>query len=74
MAAAGVSSSSTRKSIHLSSEKRVEIISKSKDNPAIGVRALAEIFSCSKTQIATILKQKESILASYESNASTSII
>ena len=33
---------------------------------------MADIFSCSKTQIAAILKQKESILASYESNASTS--
>ena len=72
MAAAEVSSSSTRKRTHLSLEKKVEIISKSKDNPGIGVRALADIFSCSKTQIAAILKQKESILASYESNASIS--
>ena len=66
MAAAGVSSSSTRKRTHLSLEKKVEIVSKPKDNPGIGMRALADIFSCS------ILKQKESILASYESNASTS--
>ena len=69
---AGVSSSSTRKRTHLSLEKKVENISKSKDNPGIGVRALADIFSCSKTQIAAILKQKESILASYESSASIS--
>ena len=49
MAEAGVSSSSIRKRIHLSLEKKVEIISKSKDNPGIGVRALADSFSCSKT-------------------------
>ena len=72
MAAAEVSSSSNRKRTHLSLEKKVEIISKSKTNPGIGVRVLADIFSCSKTQIAAILKQKESILSSYESNASTS--
>ena len=35
-AQAGVSSSSTRKRTHLSLEKKVEIISKSKDNPGIG--------------------------------------
>jgi hypothetical protein len=52
----------------LSLEKKVEIICKCKDNRGIGVRALADIFRCSKTQIAAI----ESILAYYESNASTS--
>ena len=72
MVAAGVSCSSTRKRTYLSLYKKVEITSKSKDNPGIGVRALADILSCSKMQIAAILQQKESILASYESNASTS--
>ena len=60
-----------QKRTHLSLEKKVEVIRKSKDNPSIGLRALAEIFQCSKTQICAILK-KESILVSYESNASTS--
>ena len=60
-----------QKRTHLSLEKKVEVIRKSKDNP-IGLRALAEIFQCSKTQICAILKKKESILASYKSNASTS--
>ena len=36
------------------------------------MRALADNLSCNKMQIAAILMQKESILASYESNASTS--
>ena len=61
-----------QKRTHLSLEKKVEVIRKSKDNPSIGLCALAEIFQCSKTQICAILKKKESILASYESNASTS--
>ena len=61
-----------QKRTHLSLEKKVEVIRKSKDNPSIGLRALAEIFQCSKTQISAILKKRESILASYESNASTS--
>ena len=74
MAAAEVSSSSAsaRKRTYLSLEKKVEIIRKSKDNPSVGVRTMADIFNCSKTQIAAILKQKESILAAFESNASTS--
>ena len=57
---------------HLSLERKVEVISKSRENPSLSVRALADIFSCSKTQISAILKKKSSILASYESNASTS--
>ena len=61
-----------QKQTHLSLEKKVEVIRKVKDNSSIGLRTLAEIFQCSKTQISAILKKTKSILASYESNASTS--
>ena len=48
------------------------MIKKSSQHPGITVRTLAEEFKCGKTQISDILKYKESILAAYESNASTS--
>ena len=67
-----MASATGKKRTHLSLEKKVEVIRKFKDNPSIGLRALAKIFQCSKTQISAILKKTESILASYESNASTS--
>ena len=39
----------------------------------VSVRAIAEAMgNIGKTQVADILKQKESILVAYESNASTS--
>ena len=34
------------------------------------MKAVGELFGCRKTQIGKILKDKESILASYEPNAS----
>ena len=48
------------------------MIKKARNHPGITVRSLAELFNCGKTQISYILKNKDSILASYESNASTS--
>ena len=38
------------------------------------MRKLAEQFSCGRTQISSILKNKEAILELYESNASSSSI
>ena len=58
--------------IHLSLEKKVEVIKEAKNYPGMTLRSLAERFNCGKTQISYILKKKQSILASYESNASTS--
>ena len=49
-----MASATGQKWTHLSLEKKVEVIRKSKDNPSIGIRALAEIFQCSKTQISAI--------------------
>ncbi len=60
-----------KKRCHLTLEKKVEVIKKSKSDPSLSVRALGEIFGCGKTQISTILKSKESIITLYESNASS---
>ena len=57
---------------HLSLEQKVEVIKTAGDLPGITLRSLAELFNCGKTQISCILKNKDSILASFESNASPS--
>ena len=62
---------SGRKRTHLSLEKKTEVIKYAKDNSGVCVRAVAETFGIGKTQVSEILKNKESILAAYESNAST---
>lgn len=51
----------------LTLQKKYEVIDMVKRN-SMGVRKLAKHFSCGKSQIATILKNKESILELYESN------
>lgn len=63
--------SSTKKRVHLSLEAKVEV-TKANSEPGMRVRSLAEKFGCGKTRISDILKNKESILVAYESNASTS--
>ena len=72
MASSSGFSCSGKKRVHLSLETKVKVIKKSAQHPGITVRTLAEEFKCGKTQISDILKCKESILAAYESNASTS--
>ena len=53
--------------------EKVEVIKKSKDHPGITVRSIAKLFNCGKTQIRyNIMKNKDSILALYESISSTS--
>ena len=58
--------------VYLSLEKKVEIIKHTQCNPGLSLRSLESLFGCGKTQIGKILKNKESILASYQSNASGS--
>ena len=59
----------------LSLKQKYEVIDTARKNPAIGIRALAEKFSCGRTQVSTILKNKETILQLYESNmSSTSLL
>ena len=71
---ASVSRPSTSGSQKRSLEKKVEVIKHLQKNPGTSVRALGDIFGCGKTQIAHILKNKESILSLYQGNTSGSRI
>ncbi len=52
----------------LSLKKKYELIDVAKKNPQLSSRTLAERFGCSKTQVDTILANKESIVEQYKSN------
>ena len=60
----------SKKRNDLTLEKKVEVIKFYCKNTGIKQGALAEMFRCGRTQIAMILKHRESILTRYESNAS----
>ena len=57
----------------LSLKVKYEVVKTSEREPKLGVRKLSEIFQCGKTQISTILKNKEVIRELYESNACDSL-
>ena len=59
-----------KKRTFLNMKKKVELIHFTEKNPGISIRNLEQIFTCCRTQIASILKNKESILTMYESNVS----
>ena len=65
--------STTKKRNELSLQKKYELLQMAEKNPTLGVRKLAEYFSIGKTQASTILKNKVTILESYEGNASSDI-
>lgn len=52
----------------LSLKKKVEVIQTAKKNPGTGVRKLAGLFDCGRTQISSILKNSASILELYKEN------
>ena len=54
-------SSSLRKRNDLSLKMKYEVIKTAEREPTIGSRKLAETFQCDRTQIQTILKNKDSI-------------
>ena len=54
-------------------KSKYEVIKAAQSDPKIGVRKLAEIFQCGKTQISTIVKNKAAIKELYESNACGSL-
>ena len=54
--------------------KKVELIKKANDNPSFGVRKLADMFECGRTQVSGILKDKAKYLDLYESNASSKLV
>ena len=62
----------SRKRNYLPLEKKVEVIRTMQRNPRMTIRNLGELFNCGKSQIAYILKNKESLLSLYEVNAAGS--
>ena len=63
-------SNSAKRRNDLSLKMKYEVIKSYEREPTIGSRKLAETFKCGRTQIQTIVKNKETIKAMYESNAS----
>ena len=59
---------------YLTLKKKVGVIKEKNKHPSMTHRELAEMFGCGRTQIAQILKKKESIMELYQSNASGSRI
>ena len=57
-----------KKRVHLTIDKKVEVIKYAADHPGIGVRAIGENFKVRKTQVSDILKNKDSIQTAFESN------
>ena len=52
-------------------KEKYDVIAASSKNPGMGSRTLAATFSCGRSQIQAILKNKESIVELYESNMSS---
>ena len=67
---ASTSKSVSRKELTL--QQRVDVIKYSKSHPGVGSRAIAQLFSCGRTQIQKILNEKEAILTDFETNAPNS--
>ena len=56
----------------LSLKERVSVIEYAQKNPKTGTRKIAEVFKCGRTQIQSILKNREALLSEYEANAPAS--
>ena len=50
--------------------QKYEVVKTAESERRIGVRKLGQIFGCGKTQISTVLRNKERIKELYEANAS----
>ena len=55
---------------HLTLKKKMEVIEEARKNPILSIRELCQRFDCGKTQIASILKDKDKWISLYEANAS----
>lgn len=53
----------------LTLKRKVDVIREKERNPSMTHRTLAEMFDCGRTQVAQIIKKKDSIMALYQSNA-----
>lgn len=65
-AAAGSHLQKKRKCLDLS--QKVAVLEFAKEHPTLGSRKIADQFKTGKTQIQAILRSKQSIMATYESN------
>ena len=54
-----------RKRVHLSIDKKVEVIKYVTNHPVVGVRTCGGQFKVSKPQVSDILKNKESIQTAF---------
>ena len=52
-------------------KKKVEVIKAAESDPKLSVRKLAESYDCEKTQISSILKEKQLILELCEANVAS---
>ena len=68
MATVGSSAQSAKKCSDLS--LKYEVVKTVEKEPKIGIRKLAMLFKCGKTQISTILRSKDRIVELYGANAS----
>ena len=55
----------------LTLKQKYKVIDTAKKNPGMSVRAIANKFLCGRSQIATILNNKETVVEQYESNMSS---
>ncbi len=65
---------SKQKKNFLPLKKKVEVIKAHENDRGLSHRALGEMFQCGRTQVAQIIKNKDSILALFKANASGSRI
>lgn len=63
----------TKKRNDLSLKMKYEVIMTSERETKIGIRKLADLFQCGKSQISAILKNKATVKQLYESNASSDL-
>ena len=52
----------------LTLQKKFEVIKLAEEDPKLGLRKLADLFDCGKTQISGILKDKDTVLELYNGN------
>ena len=60
---------SSKKRTYLTLKQKVKVIKYAEKNPSVKLRSLAQMFDCGRTQVSTILKDKDSLIEIYESNA-----
>ena len=51
-------------------QEKMEVIKEARKNPVLSIRELCQHFDCGKTQITSILKDKDKWISLYEANAS----